>query len=137
VGISALQRPYRGYDIVEAAVEAASNGNREPSMQATEYVEDFVNHQSRAINHEVSHAPEYGPPSGDPNLGDESTRDPKALSNHISQNWGGPMVYREIVSEYVPIDHHVVPPSDDLPFYNIITTGISRTLAAFPLRPGL
>jgi hypothetical protein len=67
----------------------------------------------------------YDNVSGDPNLGDESARDLAALSQHIGEWFGEGMVWHEIVSEFVHLDVHAIPPSTDRPYYTLITTGMS------------
>lgn len=74
----------------------------------------------------MPHPRRYDSPSGDPNIGEESARDLEAIDTHIEESWGGPSeVFHEIVSEYVHIDLHVVPPSEHRPYHVIITSGMS------------
>jgi hypothetical protein len=67
----------------------------------------------------------YDAPNGDPDPGDESAQDLAALSNHIGEWWGEGNVWHELVSEYVHIDVHSIPPSDAHPYHVLITTGMS------------
>lgn len=69
---------------------------------------------------------EYGEPTGDPNLGDESARDLEVLSNHIEKHWGCVAeVFHEVVSEYAHIDLHISPANDSRPYHIVVTTGMS------------
>jgi hypothetical protein len=67
----------------------------------------------------------YHHASGDPNLGDESAQDLASLSQHIGEWWGEGMVWHEIVSEYVHLDIHTIPPAKESPYHTLITTGMS------------
>lgn len=68
---------------------------------------------------------EYDGPTGDPNLGDESTQDLNALQQHIGEWWSDGMVWHELVSEYVHIDLHMIPPTKERPYHTLISTGMS------------
>src|SRR5581483_1658826 len=69
---------------------------------------------------------EYEAPTGDPNLGPESARDVAVLSNHIARWWGDtPNVFHEMVSQYVHVDLHFVPPTADHQYHVVVTTGMS------------
>jgi hypothetical protein len=68
----------------------------------------------------------YDKSEGDPDLGEESTRDLAKLSNHIQRWWGdAPRVFHEIMSEYAHIDLHLVPATPDRQHHVVITTGMS------------
>ena len=67
----------------------------------------------------------YDGPSGDPNLGDDSSADLVALSQHIGEWWGDGMVFHEIVSEYVHLDVYSCPPTAERPYHLLVTTGMS------------
>lgn len=67
----------------------------------------------------------YDHVSGDSNLGDESARDLSALSQHIGEWWGEGKVWHEIISEFVHVDVHEIPPSEARPYHTLITTGMS------------
>lgn len=67
----------------------------------------------------------YDQITGDPTLGEESTRDLAALQDHIGRWWGEGTVFHEIISEFVHIDLHFIPPGPQRPFQTIITTSMS------------
>lgn len=74
----------------------------------------------------------YDTPSGDPNLGDDSSQDLAALSQHIGEWWGEGVVFHEIVSEYVHVDVHTCPPTAERPYHVLVTTGMSDRAMAAP-----
>jgi hypothetical protein len=51
-----------------------------------------------------------------------------AITDHIGEHFGDAdyMVWHQKVSVYVHVDLHVVPPSDDRPFFTLITSGMSE-----------
>jgi hypothetical protein len=68
----------------------------------------------------------YGPPTGDPSLGFESTRDLETIVQHIGKHWGKvDRVFHEIVSEYVHIDLHLIRATPERPYHFLITSGMS------------
>ncbi len=57
----------------------------------------------------------------------------RAISVHIEQHIGPiDYVYRELVSEYVHIDIHRVPPQKHRPFYTLVTSGMSERPMTVP-----
>jgi hypothetical protein len=68
---------------------------------------------------------EYGDPSGDPNLGEEASKNIDEITDHIERYFGDGTVFHEIVSDYVHIDVHIVKPTDEKPYYTLITSGMS------------
>jgi hypothetical protein len=65
-------------------------------------------------------------------MGDEQTIE--RISRHIEEHLGPVAnVFHELVSDLVHIDVHVVEPTDERPFYTLITTGMSdRPMTAPP-----
>ena len=69
---------------------------------------------------------EHSHPQGDPDPGDESTQDLPILSNHIQRWWGDvPIVFHELVSDYIHLDLHIVQATEEQPYHVVITTGMS------------
>ena len=57
-------------------------------------------------------------------IGDEASIE--AISNHIESHVGKvDVVFHELVSDLVHIDVHVVAPSEERPFYTLVTSGMS------------
>jgi hypothetical protein len=58
----------------------------------------------------------------------------EAVSAHIEQHIGEPsFVYHQMLSAYVHVDIHIVPPSEARPFTTLVTSGMSeRPMAAPP-----
>lgn len=60
----------------------------------------------------------------EPAIGDEETIE--AITAHVEKHIGGiDKVWHELISDLVHIDMHQVPPSDDRPFWTLVTTGMS------------
>lgn len=60
----------------------------------------------------------------EPAVGDEETIE--AITAHIEQHIGEiDKVWHELISDLVHIDVHQVPPSDDRPFWTLVTSGMS------------
>ncbi len=56
-----------------------------------------------------------------------------AIGDHIEKHLGKvEMVYHEIISDLVHIDVHIVSPTDDRPFYTLITSGMSEAPMTVP-----
>lgn len=49
-----------------------------------------------------------------------------AVTDHISKHLGEGMVLHEIMSTTVHVDIHVVPPTDERPFYTLVTSGMAE-----------
>jgi predicted Zn finger-like uncharacterized protein len=57
-------------------------------------------------------------------IGDEQTIE--AIGEHISQHLGKvDMVWHELISDLVHIDVHMIEPTDERPFYTLVTSGMS------------
>lgn len=65
-------------------------------------------------------------PKGRPTLAETDTQAAEALEHHIEQYVGARAgTFHELVSEYVHVDVHIVPPSGQRNFYTLITMGMS------------
>ena len=61
--------------------------------------------------------------SSEPAFGGE---DLEAISNHIEKHVGKiATVYHELISDLVHVDVHIVEPTDDKPYYTLVTSGMS------------
>lgn len=58
-----------------------------------------------------------------PNMGDSNMAD---IERHIEQHIGKiTMVFHEVISDIVHIDVHQIPPSEDRPYWTLVTSGMS------------
>lgn len=61
-----------------------------------------------------------------PKAGPDADAGLDALDRHIAKHWGQPeLVINEIVPSWPPVELHIVPASEDRPFYTVITKGMS------------
>ncbi len=67
----------------------------------------------------------------EPVAGDEENIE--AISDHI-ENWIGPVdgVFHELISDLVHIDIHLVKPTEDQPFWTLVTSGMSDRPMSVP-----
>ena len=51
----------------------------------------------------------------------------EAIVAHISKHVGEPdLVFHQLVSEYVHVDIHIVHPTDERPWFTLVTSGMSE-----------
>ena len=82
-----------------------------PEQETSPAGAEILRHQSRERDFE-------------PPIGDESAIE--EITAHIEQHLGPvDMVWHELISDLVHVDIHQVPPTDDRPFWTLVTTGMS------------